>query len=76
MGDRGNTLGGRELLEAIKNQSVPGQPAAPVLPASYNSETDIKNTEISGNDNPEVSPGSSQDNYFMYIIIFVRLSFI
>ncbi len=76
MGDRGNTLGGQELLEAIKNQSIPGQPSALVLPASYNLETDIKKPEIADNDNLDVSTGSSQVNYFTYIIIFVRLTFI
>ena len=82
MGQRGNTLGGQELLEAIKNQSIPGQPSPPVLPESFNSETDIKNqdTENSSENADDVkkddNSGSPYASYYTYIIVFASLTFI
>lgn len=77
MSPRANTLGGKELLEAIKNQTIPGEPSPFVLPATYNSQTDIKSdiedsTDVADNDNH----GSSFAAYFTYAFIFVHLTFI
>lgn len=79
MEQRGNTLGGQELLEAIKNQTVPGQPQPPVLPASYNSETDIKQPDMNQPDNineDTINSSSSPVSYYIYLIIFENLTFI
>ena len=78
MEQRGNTLGGQELLEAIKNQTVPGQPQPPVLPESYNSETDIKDrdSEDSTSDDIKKDDSSAHVSYYSYVIVFVSLNFI
>jgi hypothetical protein len=62
LGKRANTLGGQELLEAIRNQTIPGQPSGFSLPSATNNLTDIQqpnvpdtslsNISIEGDNNP------------------------
>lgn len=72
---RANTLGGQELLEAIKNQSVPGQEAPFILPSAYNSETDIKNNDI-GDATTRIDISEQNDSPNMYTYIFIVLGLI
>jgi hypothetical protein len=81
LGQRGNTLGGQELLEAIRNQSTSEQPANFVLPATFNSETDIKQSNIQDSSdvintvNTENNLPDTPTSYITDIIIFVQLIF-
>jgi len=81
LGKRANTLGGEELLEAIRNQSVSGEDLSFTLPSSVNPLTDIqqantqdtlKITETIGT-NKEKSFTSSE--YLPLTIMFARLIF-
>jgi hypothetical protein len=81
MGERGNTLGGQELLEAIRNQQVSGQPSNFILPTAYNNLTDVKQsnnqdtTELNETINTESNPPASQTHYYSYIYIIAQLIF-
>lgn len=69
LGERGNTLGGQELLQAIRNQSVSGEPENLILPATYNAQTDIKQSNITE------TPEPAEISYVPYVFIFVQLMF-
>ncbi len=69
LGERGNTLGGQELLQAIRNQSVSGEPSNLVLPATYNAQTDIKQSIITE------TPEPAEISYVPFVFIFVQLMF-
>jgi hypothetical protein len=82
LGKRANTLGGQELLEAIKNQSIPGQqPSDFNLPYSINSLTDVQESNIP--DTSDISNQIDKDNsgskttaeYLPYIMLFAKLFF-
>jgi hypothetical protein len=78
LGQRANTLGGQELLEAIKNQSTPGQPSNFVLPSANNNLTDIKQSNdqgVSGSNNINNSQAKPQTNYYPYIYLIAQLMF-
>jgi len=73
----GNSLGRQELLEAIKNQIIPGEPSTFAPPAGYNSLTDVqqsdsKVTSYAGAVNNNNSPSNSDLVYLPYVFIFIR----
>jgi hypothetical protein len=82
LGKRANTLGGRELLEAIKNQSIAGeQPLNFNVPSSINSLTDVQESNITGtSDNTnqiekDNSGSKTTAEYLPYIMLFAKLFF-
>jgi hypothetical protein len=81
LGQRANTLGGQELLEAIRNQSNAGLQPGFVIPAAFNNVNDIKQSIIP-NTSDSVKIINNSDNhstssagYFPYITIFIQLIF-
>lgn len=73
--NRANTLGGQELLEAIKNQTDGGQSPNFNVPSSYNSLTDLKGPDISVNtdiNSKENTIGSDSD-IFYYLTLFTKI---
>jgi hypothetical protein len=81
LGQRANTLGGQELLEAIRNQSVSGEKPGFVIPATFNNGNNITQSFIP-NTSDSVKIINNSDNhstssagYFPYITIFIQLIF-
>ena len=82
LGQRLNSLGGQELLEAIRNQQITGQPSAFVLPdylkdapiiKQSNTMDTINLTNINSNDS---CPAVTQTSFSSYISIFIQFIFI
>ena len=68
----GNTLGRQELLEAIQNQVIPGEPSSFAPPAGFNSLTDTQRPDIKNTSDEVNSPSNSSSIYLTYIAIFVQ----
>jgi len=82
LGQRANSLGGKELLEAIRNQQITGQPSAFVLPdylknapiiKQSNTMDTINSKNINSNDS---CPSDTQTSFGSYISIFIQFIFI
>jgi hypothetical protein len=81
LGQRANTLGGQELLEAIRNQSNAGLQPGFVIPAGFNTGNNIKqsiipNTSDSVNiiNNPD-NHSTASAGYIPYVNVFMQLIF-
>ena len=81
LGKRANTLGGQELLEAIRNQTAAGQPSNFVLPSSTNSLTDIQQLDnqstsvIAETNNPDESQPKTASEYLPYAVMIAQMIF-
>ena len=64
----GNVLGKQELLEAIKNQTLPGDTVPFVKLASYIEDSSSITCNINNSNNTET------ESYFSYVIFFIQLN--
>ena len=81
LGKRANTLGGQELLEAIMNQTIPGQPSSFSLLSATNNLTDIQQPDVpdTSESSASIDADNNQSNTTklqpLYISIFAQLIF-
>lgn len=78
LSNRSNTLGGKELLQAIENQQIDSQALDFGLPTAYNNQTDINPSKLKDaalSINNAKSEQSAHRDYNLYIYIILHIIF-